>query len=600
MKTKRWILLSILITGLVAFGFGCGGGGSPDPLQDQNPDDQEETEGGTPGSGIDGYEVPVDNEQGETADNTNDDDIDDDGIPNDEDTDADGDGFLGEDDCDDMDPDTFPGAPDKPDYPEYTDSNCDGVDGDKDFAYWVAIDGSDANPGTIDQPFATIQTAISAATADIADIRDIYVAEGQYNEDIFLLNGAGIYGGYGPLDAEGNRPRDIETYESIAKHHQMPFYVMQTDSGQESILEGLTIKAKANNPALMVIDSSPTVRHCNLLGANGNNVSSGAYVISMARDSMPQFFDNDILSAKVGSPQQSGVSAAIYAVSTGGLTVHPTLDSNRISSGIGSRYSIGVNVVAMPGSLASLTAFKNDIRAGFGGLESMAILMGWDAMSDQPMAFSGAEIYKNTLYGGYGSPTCIGASIATSDATVKLTNNFITGGSECEANSMGVFAMYSDIDVIHNTINAGSATFGASGIYIETGVTIDIKNNILAAEGGMYTVGIAEMSASSTVASLLNNLFDISLNALYYIAADAYTIPDIAGVNAQNDIAECADNLHGHALLTDIPNRDYHIESNSLARDAAIVINDVIDDIDGEGRSAEGSPDIGADEFVYE
>src|SRR5690606_17111629 len=48
----------------------------------------------------------------------------------------------------------------------------DGSDGD----YYVAVDGKDSNPGTIDEPFATMQRAIEAAEA--GDL--VYVRGGVY------------------------------------------------------------------------------------------------------------------------------------------------------------------------------------------------------------------------------------------------------------------------------------------------------------------------------------------------------------------------------------------------------------------------------------
>ena len=46
--------------------------------------------------------------------------------------------------------------------------------------YYVSTDGSDANPGTIDQPFLTIQKAASAMVAGDAT----YVRAGTYRETI--------------------------------------------------------------------------------------------------------------------------------------------------------------------------------------------------------------------------------------------------------------------------------------------------------------------------------------------------------------------------------------------------------------------------------
>src|SRR4051794_32325517 len=56
------------------------------------------------------------------------------------------------------------GAIDKPDL-GFVDSNCDGIDGDKGAALFVALGGSDNNDGSYGSPMATIAAAVPAALA---------------------------------------------------------------------------------------------------------------------------------------------------------------------------------------------------------------------------------------------------------------------------------------------------------------------------------------------------------------------------------------------------------------------------------------------------
>src|SRR4051812_2311616 len=66
--------------------------------------------------------------------------------------DYDGDGpktTPGKADCAPLDPNVHPGALDKPDL-SFADTNCDGIDGDKAKAIFVALGvGNDAAPGTL-------------------------------------------------------------------------------------------------------------------------------------------------------------------------------------------------------------------------------------------------------------------------------------------------------------------------------------------------------------------------------------------------------------------------------------------------------------------
>jgi hypothetical protein len=89
-------------------------------------------------------------------------------------------------------------APDKPDL-GFVDSNCDGIDGDKAHALFVAPNGNDANDGSFGHPKATVPATVIAAQAAH---KDVYVAAGTYDGKVSILSGAGgsvgVYGGYDP------------------------------------------------------------------------------------------------------------------------------------------------------------------------------------------------------------------------------------------------------------------------------------------------------------------------------------------------------------------------------------------------------------------
>ena len=86
-----------------------------------------------------------------------------------------------------------PLAEDKPD-PLFVDSNCDGIDGDLDHAIFVASYGYDENEGTRGKPLRSLQAAIDMAATQG---KDVYVNDGLYEGNISLVEGVGIYGGYG-------------------------------------------------------------------------------------------------------------------------------------------------------------------------------------------------------------------------------------------------------------------------------------------------------------------------------------------------------------------------------------------------------------------
>jgi hypothetical protein len=85
------------------------------------------------------------------------------------------------------------GAHDLPD-DEFTDSNCDGIDGDKRVAIFVSPDGDDANDGWFGSPSKTISKGVELAAAQG---KDVYVCTAEYAENVFVATKAvNIFGGY--------------------------------------------------------------------------------------------------------------------------------------------------------------------------------------------------------------------------------------------------------------------------------------------------------------------------------------------------------------------------------------------------------------------
>ena len=97
-------------------------------------------------------------------------------------------------DCDDFDPDVNPGQPDKPD-DLAQDTNCDGIDGDVARSLFVSTLGDDSNDGTRENPYRTISAAMAAL--DLAGgVDTVLVADGDYEEQVTLIDGASMYGRY--------------------------------------------------------------------------------------------------------------------------------------------------------------------------------------------------------------------------------------------------------------------------------------------------------------------------------------------------------------------------------------------------------------------
>ncbi len=123
------------------------------------------------------------------------------------------------------------------------DSNCDGTDGPPTDAIYVATSGSPTGAGTTADPLDTIQGGIDLAEAD--GVAYVLVSEGTYTEDVTLVDGINVYGGYDSTYAS----RDIGTYttriDGTGATAENPATVMASGISGATIFEGFTVMGVA-------------------------------------------------------------------------------------------------------------------------------------------------------------------------------------------------------------------------------------------------------------------------------------------------------------------------------------------------------------------
>ncbi|TNF34554.1 MAG: hypothetical protein EP329_07090, partial [Deltaproteobacteria bacterium] len=135
------------------------------------------------------------------------------------------------------------------------DANCDGIDGDVDLGVFVAKDGDDSWPGTLDQPVLTISRGIALASEISA--RDVYVATGVYSENIRLAAGVGVYAGYSSSFFQRD-PLLLET----------AIIGVATDADHLGTVTGISVGASGQAPAALVGFTIFGVNKANQPGAN--------------------------------------------------------------------------------------------------------------------------------------------------------------------------------------------------------------------------------------------------------------------------------------------------------------------------------------------
>ncbi|MFT7621576.1 MAG: hypothetical protein ACI9WU_000740 [Myxococcota bacterium] len=186
------------------------------------------------------------------------------------------------------------------DHPDAADHNCDGVDGQIDNAIFVSKSGHDDNPGTIDLPALTVQAGANKAAA--FGKRDVYVATGVYSENVTLVAGVAIYGGYSGDFFD----RDVTLYET-AILGQPP------KAGKQAAVAGQNLDGPLEDGATKLDGFS-------IFGFSNKQVSGSSYAVWLVDCGSQVTLSNNVLYAGDGGnglPGEQGISGQPGA---GGVT----------------------------------------------------------------------------------------------------------------------------------------------------------------------------------------------------------------------------------------------------------------------------------------
>jgi hypothetical protein len=142
------------------------------------------------------------------------------------------------------------GEVDKPDM-EGLDTNCDGIDGDAEHAIFVTPSGMDIGnqTGNMEHPVKTLAKAISLAAAKEPKW-DVYVAQGIYEEQVALVDGVSLYGGFNPeLEWDHNPVVYKTTIHWSAPGPGGVITVLAHDIQAATVVEGFHIESGNNDSA---------------------------------------------------------------------------------------------------------------------------------------------------------------------------------------------------------------------------------------------------------------------------------------------------------------------------------------------------------------
>lgn len=480
--------------------------------------------------------------------------------------------------------------------------------------YYVAMDGSDENDGSITHPFKTFQKAINVMTPGDSMVvfggtyheqlfinkkgtEDAWFHLKVYGEEIVIIDGNGFANNpndglwYGMVRITDASYISIEGFQVINSYGSAIF---TADSHHINVINNHTINSQ--NPGIFAwyVDD---------LLIDGNEVESACMHPDSGLEDISLRFNKRVIiknnyvhdSDNIGIDAAGGVQdAQIYnnLVERTGLGFYvDSWDGDLFNVSIYnniSRYNnVGLCVnTENGGTVANVDVFDNLI---YGNTDD-GMVIGWGGVEGQSLTISHVYYHSNKIYDNLGDGVVIYGQSNSNIDNIFIYNNFIYDnlGSGIVVSGLTAYLPYSlnEIWLVNNTIhNNGSETVWSSG-----GINISNQENAIGVMDNIY---------------IHNNI--VSSNYTFSIAIwpwgkqpNRITISHNLINNYQNvggfGETKGTNFVEGDPGFVDSMNRDFHLSYSSKAIDAGIYFEIGILDYDLNIRN-DGSYDIGADEY---
>lgn len=529
--------------------------------------------------------------------------------------DKDQDGVTGcEGDCDDDDPSVYPGNAEI--CGDAKDNDCQGGADDicMGLGTFVSELGDNGNPGTKLLPVATIKKGMDNARA-IGHGVAVYVADGDYPEDVELEEGISLYGGY----SGQTWIRDPQSNVTLILPQSAVGVYADDKITRATVIDGFHIRGKDESStgtsygAAMTLDrGTPTVTGNVITGpTEGPAVRSiGVAILGPANDPQGALLDGNHIAG--GEAVEGGTCAVSIGVRINSATVPgpvAVITGNRISSG-SCRASRAIESSANgEGTLIQ----GNDINAGVAtGADSFGIVVGVSqpagllTIDRNRINADPSSAASCTLTGAAALGWCGG--IDSQSARIRITNNVIFGVEATRSTAVWLrnFGGQEQNVALHSNYldGAGLSSLSQSAALVlsmtndTSGLVGRIRNNILMGGKGQQRFGVFEDSQLNKTGhpeKLENNLFfflaPVSSDTLYR-SWDGVSGTHIKALDVINGQAGAGANLN----LDPMVDSSFHLELGSPCVDTGTPEAAPGEDMDEEARPKGSGHDIGPDE----
>lgn len=359
--------------------------------------------------------------------------------------------------------------------------------------------------GSSEKPFASIAKGMDdASTRGFSVVR---VAQGSYAENINLIEGISLYGGYEPLSWTRNSALYVTEIKGGAGSAITADIAGITSA---TVVDGFSLQSTgAPLGSVRILNSSPTISN-NTIGGSTYGVmgDDGSAVISGNTINAVTGIYTNMSSDTIRNNTINATNRGIQAV-----TAICLINGNTINSGnmgieciFGGACTIEYNTVT-----ASITGILSDQGFAVIRYNTITCTTGTptfciDINQGKP------EVCGNLLIGG---SSLTGDGIRIQDSNIKIYNNVIVGGPGTN-NWRGILCLgVASPEIFNNTLEGITATNFCYGITINTATPL-ISNNIIHIGGAAVTqIGIREENAASDPIEFRNNDIFGCTTALY-------------------------------------------------------------------------------------